>query len=58
MRRLLNSKKRKPKGQDLVRHIQVLEFLRFQRYGLQKAFWSRTRKEAASIVAATGGNGE
>jgi hypothetical protein len=58
MRRLLNSKRRKPKGQDLVRHIQVLEFLRFQRYGLQKSFWKRTRKESASIVAATGGHGE
>jgi len=58
MRRLLNSKKRKPKGQDLVRHIQVLEFLRFQRYRLQKAFWSWTRKDATSIVAVTGGNGE
>ena len=58
MRKQLKSKRRKPKGQDLDNHLQVLEFLRLQRYGLQKPFWKRTRKAAAAMVAATGGRGE
>src|SRR5437868_9695720 len=60
MRKLLNSKRRKPMGQDLVYHLQVLEFLQFQRlgHGLRKLFWKRTRMDAAAIVAATGGSGE
>ena len=58
MRKRLKSKRRKPTGQDLDIHLQVLEFLRLQQYGLQKPFWKRTRKAAAAMVAATGGRGE
>jgi len=57
MRKLLKSKRRAPKGQDLEHHLQVLEFLRFQQYGLQKTFWKRTRKDAASFIAAANGHG-
>ena len=57
MRRLLQSKRRAPKGQDLQHHLQVLEFLRFQRHGLQKPFWKRTRKAAVSLIAAANGHG-
>jgi len=57
MRKLLQSKRRAPKGQDLKHHLQVLEFLRFQRYGLQKTFWKRTRKDAASFIAAANRHG-
>lgn len=58
MRKLLSSKRKKPQGQDLARHLQVLEFLQLQRYGLQKPFWQRTRKQGAAMVAATSGQGE
>ena len=54
MRRLL---RRAPKGQDLEHHLQVLEFLRFQRHGLHKTFWKRTRKAAVSLIAAANGRG-
>jgi len=57
MGRLLQSKWRAPKGQDLEHHLQVQEFLQFQQYGLHKTFWKRTRTVAASLISAANGRG-
>lgn len=57
MQRLLRSKRPQPKGQDLVHHLQVQEFLHFQKDGMQRPFWKKTRKESASFIAATAGHG-
>lgn len=52
MQRYLKSKRCRLRGKDLQRHLQVLEFMRFQRHGLQKTIWSKSRMELAYLVAA------